>query len=236
MACLFLASCGGPSPSPVNNTPIDVETYTSALRQDEKLIRGQIYADTLEFGTFEADGDYPLISMKKDGQDYVFLYEDSIGPRWNRGDIIEVRWKMDYMGPDDEYGTWPVKEWVVGTKKLKEGKVSHFRERYQKPLEYYYDSRFDFTPACLDKIYRLVEYYLASSEQELITANINDPSSVFVYSIEEQERDGRDYYLVGISNQFETVSSIIQWIYLSDDLQDIYEYNLPDDRLIKFGR
>ncbi|MCL1867810.1 MAG: hypothetical protein FWF72_02520, partial [Paludibacter sp.] len=101
-----------------------------------------------------------------------------------------------------------------------------------KPLKYYYNN--DYSISFLDKIYKNVEYYIANSKQDLVKLAIYDPKSDLIYSIEDRTMNGKKYYAVGISNEFENIQSIIQWIYLDEDLQKIFEYDISNNELIEF--
>ena len=54
------------------------------------------------------------------------------------------------------------------------------------------------------------------------------------YSIEERIENNRDYEMLGIGYTFEHRFSIMQWIYIDRETKQIYEYDLPNERLIAF--
>ncbi|GAA4757111.1 hypothetical protein GCM10023230_00930 [Flavobacterium hankyongi] len=54
------------------------------------------------------------------------------------------------------------------------------------------------------------------------------------YSIEDNIKDGKEYYMIGIYDNSNNQNSIIQWLYIEPEEFTIYEYDLPNDKLIKF--
>lgn len=111
--------------------------------------------------------------------------------------------------------------------------------KYEKPLKYYIVSNEKednkYSNYFLNTLYEKVEYYINNSKQELLKTNINDANAVLGYSIDAKKKKGHFYYLIGIYNESKNKTDIIQWIYLTEDLEDIFEYDLPNDKLIKFN-
>jgi hypothetical protein len=108
-----------------------------------------------------------------------------------------------------------------------------FLKKYKKPIKYYTDKE-DYTTDYKDYLYTQVEYYVANSKNELVKGAIKDPNADLSYSIEEKEKDGRSYTVLGISNDFEHHTNIIQWLYLDNENRNLYEYDLPNDKLVEF--
>jgi hypothetical protein len=205
--------------------------YSSPIRPNEKLLIGKMYTDTVEYIDYNADYDYAYFIVQRNKEQFM-LYDgcsEGTTPDMYRGDLIKIQWQMDsswVAGNGDRMG---IVEFAKKITKTKDGNVALFRKKYTKPLKYTCTE--DYSKSYLDEIYKTVEYYLANSEQELIVAHINDPATVFSYSIEEAAVNGETCIKIGISNEFENHTSIIQWIYLDGD---IYEYDLPNDKLVKF--
>ena len=210
--------------------------FTSSIRPNEKLLSGKIYTDNFEYIGYNDDGNYYFFIVTKDREKITLLdgliIENKTFPKLNRGDMVEIQWKIDSSWVAGDGDRLEMTEWAINLKKTKDGNVSLFKKKYTKPLKYNYES--NYSTSFLDEIYKNVEYYLANSKQDLVKLTINDPNSSLIYSIEEQEKNGKKYYAVGISNEFENHQSIIQWIYLNEDLSEIFEYDLPNDELIKF--
>ena len=68
----------------------------------------------------------------------------------------------------------------------------------------------------------------------MIKSTIESPDASLTYSIEDGEKSGRSYTILGISNEFENRTSIIQWLYLDNENRKLYEYDLGNDKLIEF--
>lgn len=84
-------------------------SFTSSIRPNEAIFLNKIYTDTLEFSSYNDDGDYFHLIGKKQKQSVSLIYNWE----WYKiekynfqlGDPIEVKWKMDSIwiaGEDDE--------------------------------------------------------------------------------------------------------------------------------------
>ncbi|TPG45359.1 hypothetical protein [Flavobacterium pectinovorum] len=208
-------------------------TQTSVLRPNEKLKIQQVYSDLVEFVNFDGNGDYALFTVQKN-KELISLYTNLENAKtFKRGDLLDVKWKMDTIyiageGEKQDFG-----EWLVDAKKVKDGNVTLFLKKYKKPIKYYSEKE-DYTADYKDFLYTQVEYYLANSKNELVKAALKSPDADLSYSIEEKDREGRSYIVLGISNDFEHHTNILQWLYLDNENNTLYEYDLPNDKLIKF--
>jgi hypothetical protein len=244
LLAFIASSCGQLKKQAKENTISDPEKsdtiFTSPIRPNEKLELGKIYTDHFEYMNYNDLYDYFYFVVKKNGETMTLIDacdEEKI-PELNRGDIVEIQWKIDSVWIDGE----PLKmnELATFVKNTKDGNVSLFKKKYAKPLKYTYHEKDKYTDWFFDEIYKNVEYYLANSTNDLVRSHVNSRNSNLGYSIEEQERDQKMYYLIGIYNETSTSedvenrSSIIRWLYISEDLQTIYDYDLPNDELIKF--
>lgn len=206
---------------------------TSDLRPNEKLKLQQVYTDLVEYVDFDANGDFTLFTVQKDKHLVSFYNNLESAGSFKRGDLLEVKWKIDTIyiageGEKEDFG-----EWLVDAKKVKDGNVSLFLKKYKKPIKYY-TAKEDYTTDYKDYLYTQVEYYLANSKNELVKAALKDPNADLSYSIEEKEKEGRSYTVLGISNDGEHHTNIIQWLYLDNENRNLYEYDLPNDKLIEF--
>ena len=209
-------------------------TFTSSIHPKEKLQIGTTYTDTFEYIDLNDEGDDVFIDLKKNDTLFPMIDNELYGKLndWARGDLYQIDWQIDTMRPaGDETQLW-VEYFAVKTTKIKDGNVSLFRKKYTKPLKYTVDDSDGYTNFTLDWIYRNVEYFLANSKQELIISLINDPSSDISYSIEEETIKEQQYIKIGISNEIESHTSVLQWIYLNGI--KLYEYDLANDKLIEF--
>jgi len=206
---------------------------TSNVRPGEKLKLEEVYDDTVEFINFDGNGDYALFTVQKNKKLISFYTDLADAKTFKRGDLLGVAWKMDTIYEAGEGEKLEFAEWLVNAKKVKDGNVSLFRKKHSKPIKYYSEKE-DFTADFKDYLYEQVEFYLANSNNELVKSAIKDPKADLSYSIEEKDRDGRSYILLGISNDFEHHTNIIQWLYLDNENRKLYEYDLPNDKLVQF--
>jgi hypothetical protein len=210
------------------------EAFFSAIRPGERLNKGKEYSDEVEYVEYDDNGDYNLFTIKK-GKETIALNTNFEGTAaFLRGDILEITWKIDttYSAGDGEKLDFT--PWLIKAKKVKDGSVSLFKRKYKKPIKYYSTGEEQYTKSFVEYLNVLVEYYLANSKKELVKANLQNPDTNLVYSIENGDKDGRSYVIVGISNEFENHTSIIQWLYLDNETRKLYEYDLANDTLIEF--
>lgn len=227
-------------PEEIKATNAIPSEFKSPLRPNEKIELGKIYTDTVAFTKFNDYGDY-FLSIVRKNNDYHSLIYDLISDRefdYLRGDTIEIKWKMDSIWIAGDGERLDFAEWMVDARKIKNGKVHSFRENYQKPLKYWYDDeRTNYNKEFLKYLHHIVEYYLTYSEKELVKNHLANPEETeLIYSIEETELHDRRYTAIHISNDMGTHSSGIQWIYIDIETQKIYEYDLPNNRLVEFKK
>lgn len=53
------------------------------------------------------------------------------------------------------------------------------------------------------------------------------------FSIEEQTKNDRTYIVLGIGKTQEHKFTVMQWIYIDQETKKIYEYDLPNDKLVE---
>ncbi|MFD2909981.1 hypothetical protein ACFSX9_14695 [Flavobacterium ardleyense] len=223
---VLLASC---------NSATENKTVESSL-EESKIIeeKPKLHVDTLSFVAYNDDGDYFLLYAKKNKEDFSFINDKNDDRSFLKGDVIEVIWKNDtiYIAGDGE--TPELAEWVVSTRKIKDGTVSAFRKHYKKELKYNWSKEFEYSQGYLDQLYLVVEYYIANSQNQLIKEAVESKEQI-EYSIEEQIRNNKEYTVIGIATVSEHKVSTIQWLYYQHgDALELYEYDLPNDELIKF--
>jgi hypothetical protein len=212
-----------------------IHNLTSIIRPNQKLTLGKMMTDEFEFVSYNDNGDYFLIRVKKNKEEISLIYDWDKTKKYefNRGDVINIDWKIDSMWVAGDGESLHFEEWAKQAVKVKDGPVSLFKKKYKKPLRFNYLEKY--TDDFFDEIYLLVEYYLANSNQELVITNLNDPNLDLEYSIEERAEGGKEYIVIGISNSFEGHSSIIQWLYIEQgEKTTLYEYDLANEQLIEF--
>jgi hypothetical protein len=205
----------------------------SLIRANEKLKPQQVYTDIVEFVEYDETGEFPLFIIKKNNQSVSLVTEFEKDPKYTRGDIFEMKWKIDSLMVGGEEGV-SFTEWLISAKKVKDGSVSLFRKKHPKPMKYNWAEEDKYSTEFKDYLYTLVEYYLANSKSELVKANLKDPDLNLTYSIEDREEEGRSYTVLGIANEFENRTSIMQWLYVDNATRVLYEYDLANEKLIEF--
>ncbi|MEP6928710.1 MAG: hypothetical protein ABI850_01810 [Flavobacterium sp.] len=214
--------------------PEEVNVF-SAIRPDERLNKGEKYSDEVEYVGYDESGDYALFTIKK-GNEVVALNTNFEGAdKFLRGDILNITWKMDSTFIAGEGEKPEFTEWLLNAEKIKDGSVSLFRKKYKKPIKYTWAEGAEYSKDYKDYLYTLVEYYLANSKKDLVKVHIGNPDTELVYSIEDGEKNGRSYTILGISNEFENHTSIIQWLYFDSENKKLYEYDLANDKLVEFN-
>ena len=222
--------------------PIKIENPVSAVEEKDSILTNIVskkivapfHTDTLTFIEYNDDGDYFYLYAENDKELFGFINDKNEDRSYLRGDIIEVNWKKDsiYIAGDGEAAY--IADWVVSTKKLKDGKSSNFRKTYKKQLKYNWSKENNYTESFRDQLYQLVEYYIANSQNELIKSAVANKEQL-EYSIEEQKRDGKEYTMIGIATISEHKTNTIQWLFYEyTDARKLYEYDLQNDKLIEF--
>ena len=187
----------------------------------------------MEFVEYNDDGDYFLAVAKKEDSLFSFINDETEDRSLLRGDIIDVAWEAATVEIAGDGDTQQQSEKIISMVKVKEGNVSKFRKHYQKKLTYTWSEEEKYSTYYLDKLYLLVEYYIANSKNDLLKMHVKNRDQL-TYSIEEQSRNNKEYILIGISTTSAHHVNTIQWLYLEKAENILYEYDLPNDRLIEF--
>lgn len=122
---------------------------------------------------------------------------------------------------------------IAAQNKNSVAKVSDFRKNYGKEIYYNYSGDFNYSQKYLEELYLKVEYYVANSKNELLK-NIIANKDRLEYSVEEQQRNGKEYTVLGIGTVTEGRITKAQWIYYDAENKILYEYDLPNDELVVF--
>ncbi|GGI52227.1 hypothetical protein GCM10011425_34390 [Mucilaginibacter galii] len=186
----------------------------------------------MEFVNYNDDGDYFLLFARKADSTYSFIYNDE-DRSLNRGDLIEVKWKkgiIEIAGDGDAPADADITTTVT---KVSDGAVSKFRNSYGKQIKYIRPESESYSTSYLDKIYKVVEYYLANTKVPLLQ-QIIDKKEALSYSVEQQTKNSREYTMIGISTTNEHNVNTVQWLYFDGEHEILYEYDLPKDELVLF--
>ncbi len=212
---------------------IDLKKVNTVLLKKEIEVQEKINIDTLSFLDYNDDGDYMLLNAKKGNDYYGFINDKNDDRSYLKGDLIEIKWKNDtiYIAGDGE--TPEIADWIISTRKIIDGNVSIFRKTYKKQLKFNWSKENNYSQGYLDKLYLLVEDYIANSKVETIKLSIKNKDQL-EYSIEQQNRNGEEYTVLGISYIFEHKLITLKWLYYENgDRPKLYEYDLPNDELIE---
>ncbi|WDF55582.1 hypothetical protein [Mucilaginibacter sp. KACC 22063] len=191
------------------------------------------HTDQMAFVKYLDDGDYFQLLAKKNDTTDVFINETDTTRNLNWGDLIKVTWKNGTVTvPGDNDSEMPAKL-LLSVKRIGDGSVSKLRESYGKKLKYTFSPGDNFTSSYLDKVYLSVEYYLATTKNPLLQIAIKDRQEV-TYSIESRDRDNRSYRVIGIAAVGPNGSNVVQWLYIDEERDQIYEYDLPADKLVPY--
>ncbi len=139
--------------------------------------------ETAIFLNYNDDGDYYLLNTYNE----YFINDNKEDRSFFRGDLIQIIWKYDSIEIADD-NTKQVVKCIIATKKLKDGKLSIFKKKYTKQIKYWYSKDENYTDSYKNKLYQLIEYYLANSQKELVKINLSENNNL-VYSIEQQVRN-----------------------------------------------
>jgi hypothetical protein len=103
----------------------DVETtqtipteFTSQLRNGEKLQLGTIYTDSVEYIKFDDNYDELLTFVKK-GNDTITLISNKENSDFVRGDVVEIKWKIDSLRPAGDPKYLDFTEFLISAKRIK---------------------------------------------------------------------------------------------------------------------
>lgn len=114
-----------------------------------------------------------------------------------------------------------------------DSKVANFRKNYGKEIYYNYSGDFNYTQSYLDELYLIAEYYIANSKNALLK-NIIENKDRLEYSVEQQQRNNKEYTVLGIGTVTEGRVTKAQWLFYDAENKILYEYDLPNDELVVF--
>ncbi|MBS7565363.1 hypothetical protein KHS38_13205 [Mucilaginibacter sp. Bleaf8] len=191
------------------------------------------YVAQMTFVKYLDDGDYFQLLARKGDSTFSFINETDTSRNLNRGDRVQVTWKDGTITiPGDNDAEMPA-QLLLAVKKTGDGSVSMFRRTYGKKLKYTWSPDEEFTSSYLDKVYLIAEYYLTKTKNPLLQAAIKNRDEL-TYSIESRERNNHSYKVIGIAPVGPNGSQIVQWLYVGEEDDHIYEYDLPEDKLVLF--
>ncbi|MFL9833356.1 hypothetical protein [Chryseobacterium terrae] len=196
--------------------------------------KDSLQRDTIEFVSYNDDFDYSQLDGRKGKDEISYINDQNNDRSFLRGDLIAIEYKNDsiYIAGDGE--TPQNAEWIVTAKKIKDGKVSKFRKEYNQPIKFIYSKEDEISESFLDHLYKIAEYYIANSKKDLVKLSVKNKEPLG-YSVEKQKRNDKEYYALGIYTESEHKINTFQWLYIDPETDKIYEYDLPNDKLVEFS-
>ncbi|MGV8993690.1 MAG: hypothetical protein ACOH1O_06260 [Flavobacterium sp.] len=212
----------------------EIATAPNLNRKEESANRtAKIATDTITFVEYDDNGDYPLLYAKKGGKRLTFIYDNQNGVNFLRDDQLLIKWKLDSTWIAGDGEALEMRPWIAEAKKIKDGSVANYRKKNNKPIKYWYSEDESYSNTFEDYLYTWMEYYLANTKNKLVKLNLNANSDL-VYSIENGQKNGRSYTMLGLATESEGHSSIMVWLYLDNETRKFYEYDLGEDKLVEF--
>ncbi|SFW60359.1 SH3 domain-containing protein [Cellulophaga fucicola] len=176
--------------------------------------------DTFNFLHYNDNFDYPVIATSKGSSFHGFINTEE-GRSYLKGDSIEIEWKTGVIYIAGEGDRKELVDFIIASKKIKNGKIANFRETYKKEIKYTYTN--SYTEDYLNKLYLEVENYIVNSNNELIKKIIKDKEQLG-YTIEEKTVDGEDIItVIGIYKSFEGKTTTVQWLSYYPEFPKLYE-------------
>ncbi|WP_147321906.1 hypothetical protein [Mucilaginibacter conchicola] len=234
---LFACNSKTAKQRPNPDTPVTgVDTFSNQNLPKQDTLKAKpepTQHATMQFVDYNDDSDYYQFIAQQGDNVYYFINSDDTDRSLNRGDLIDITWKhgMITIAGDDEKPE-PA-EMLVSVKKTSDGPVSKFRKEYNKQLKYTWSADEQYSKDYLDKIYKLAEYYLANTKNELLKNAINKRSDI-TYSIEQAERENRNYTLLGIAPVGENGANVAEWLYIDTETHRLYLFDQAEDTLRMF--
>lgn len=99
------------------------DVFTSSIRPNEAILLNKIYTDTIQFQSYNDDGDYNLLFGTKDFQDVILTYNYNweVEDKYNfkADDLIEITWKMDSIWHAGDSETLDFKETIIDARNIR---------------------------------------------------------------------------------------------------------------------
>lgn len=175
-----------PAKAPLKDTA--PAAFVSAFRENEVLIKGKVYIDTLFYIGYSNQGDDVLFCCVKGKDTVSLIYHDVKEPTLNNGDRILLHWDMDIYTPagDPEF-PYPT-EYVIDYQLVEPGKVTLLKKSYAL-LQGQYDDK-EITADGQTEIDGAVWYYVANTTDTAIRNVVDVERKALQYTIEKYEGKG----------------------------------------------
>ncbi|WP_445714182.1 hypothetical protein [Flavobacterium sp.] len=98
------------------------DVFTSTIRPNEAIVLNKIYVDTIQFQSYNEDGDYQLLYGRKDYQEVVLIHnfdwEQEKKYIFLENETLQIKWKMDSIWIAGDGETLDFKETIIKVNKL----------------------------------------------------------------------------------------------------------------------
>ena len=98
------------------------DVFTSTIRPNEAIVLNKTYKDTIQFSSYNDDGDYNLLFGKKDYQEVILTYnydwEKDNKYHFIEDEFIQITWKMDSIWQAGDSETLDFKETIIDAKRI----------------------------------------------------------------------------------------------------------------------
>jgi hypothetical protein len=99
------------------------DVFTSTIRPNEAILLNKTYKDTIQFSSYNDDGDYKLLLGKKDIYEvilnYKYNWEADKKYNFSEDEFIQITWKMDSIWHAGDSETLDFKETITDAKRIK---------------------------------------------------------------------------------------------------------------------
>lgn len=98
------------------------DIFTSTIRPNETILLNKTYTDTIQFQSYNDDGDYKLLFGKKGNQEVILTYkyhwEADKKYNFSEDEFIQITWKMDSIWQAGDGETLDFKETILKAKRI----------------------------------------------------------------------------------------------------------------------
>ncbi|MEZ4838005.1 hypothetical protein [Flavobacterium sp.] len=99
------------------------DVFTSTIRPNEAILLNKTYKDTIQFNSYNDDGDYRLLFGKKDFQEVILIHnfdwEQEKKYNFSENETLQITWKMDSIWIAGDGETLDFKETIIDAKRIK---------------------------------------------------------------------------------------------------------------------
>lgn len=170
----------------------------AAIDDDPVKFTGALKTSTAEYIDLDANGDNELLIVKNNQDTTYYIVQTQQSPSLTRGDRIRIEWKNGTYRPagDPEF---PVKAtFALSYQLVKPGMLSVAKKKgIPKVNAYYYDN--ETSETAKDQIDKEIRYYLVSTTQPEIRAEVDGKKVNLLYTVERKMINDQEVYDIMIN-------------------------------------